>query len=264
MAATIAQLLQKKDEGKKLTMITAYDATFAALAEAAGIDMILVGDSLGNVIQGADSTLGVTVGDIIYHARCVMRGCRQPFVVADMPFGSYQTDDDDGVRNGIRIIKESGAHAVKLEGGSRVLGIVRRLVAAGVPVMGHLGLTPQSVNVLSGYKVQGKGDAGETLYRDALALAEAGAFSIVLECVPRALAKRVQDALSIPVIGIGAGPDTAGQVLVLQDCLGLTSGKKPKFARQFASLARAAADALRQYAEAVESGDFPSDAESYH
>ena len=264
MSMTIAQLWAKKAEGKKISMITTYDATFASLVDAAGIDMILVGDSLGNVMQGGSSTLGVTVDDVIYHARCVMRGCSSPFVVVDMPFGSYQVSDEDGVRNGIRILKETGAHAVKREGGSRVLGVVRRLVDAGVPVMGHLGLTPQSVNVLSGYRVQGKGDDAETLYNDALALAQAGAFSLVLECVPRDLAKRVQDALDIPVVGIGAGPDTAGQVLVLQDCLGMTAAKKPKFVRKFASLAETITDALRQYAAEVEAGTFPSDSESYH
>lgn len=265
MAITIAEIQRKKDAGEKISMITTYDATFAKLVEAAGIDMILIGDSLGNVMQGRDTTLAVTVDDIIYHARCVMRGCTTPLVVADMPFGSYQASDEEGVRNGIRILKESGCHAVKIEGGARCLNLIRRLVNAGVPVMGHLGLTPQSVNTMSGYHVQGKADSdADTLYKDALALAEAGVFAVTLECVPRALAKRIQDNLSIPVIGIGAGPDTAGQVLVIQDALGLNTGKKSKFVRQFADLAHVAVDALKTYNRAVKDGSFPSDQESYH
>ncbi len=265
MAKTISDLQKMKDAGEKISMITTYDATFAKLVESAGIDMILIGDSLGNVMQGQSSTLSVTVDDIIYHAKCVMRGCTTPFVVADMPFGSYQVCDEDGVRAGIRILKESGVHGVKLEGGARCVPLVKKLVDAGVPVMGHLGLTPQSVNVMSGYHVQGKIDKdAETLFEDALALEKAGAFSLVLECVPRALAKRVQDALHIPVIGIGAGPDTAGQVLVLQDALGLINGKKSKFVRQFASLADVVTDALKTYAKCVKDNSFPSDQESYH
>lgn len=265
MSITIAELQKKKENGEKISMITTYDATFARLVEAAGIDMILIGDSLGNVMQGRNTTLAVTVDDIIYHAQCVLRGCTTPFVVADMPFGSYQVTDDEGVRAGIRIMKESGCHGVKLEGGMRCVSLIKRLVDAGVPVMGHLGLTPQSIYTMSGYHVQGKGDAAaETLYNEALALEKAGCFSLVLECVPRQLAKRVQDALSIPVIGIGAGPDCAGQVLVLQDALGLNTGKKAKFVRQFATLAETVTDALKTYADEVRNGTFPSDQESYH
>lgn len=265
MSLTIADLHKKKELGEKITMITTYDATFARLVEAAGIDMILIGDSLGNVMQGHDSTLAVTLDDVIYHAKCVMRGCTTPFVVTDMPFGSYQVSDDDGVRAGIRILKESGCHAVKLEGGMRCVPLVKRLVDAGVPVMGHLGLTPQSVNTLSGYHVQGKADDdAETLFNDALALEKAGAFSVVLECVPRTLAQRVQNALSIPVIGIGAGPDTAGQVLVLQDMLGLSLGKKAKFVRPFGNLGETVINALKTYASCVKDGSYPSDKESYH
>ena len=264
MSITIAELQRKKDAGEKISMVTCYDATFAKLVEAAGIDMILIGDSLGNVMQGRPNTLAVTVDDIIYHAKCVMRGCTTPFVVADMPFGSYQADDTEGVRAGIRILKEADVHGVKIEGGARCLGLVRRLVDAGVPVMGHLGLTPQSVNTMSGYHVQGKNEAGDVLFDDAVALEKAGAFSVVLECVPRTLAKRVQDALHIPVIGIGAGPDCAGQVLVIQDMLGLNTGKKSKFVRQYANLAATVTDSLRQYADDVRSGAFPSDQESYH
>lgn len=265
MSLTIADLYRKKESGEKITMITTYDATFAKLVEAAGIDMILIGDSLGNVMQGRESTLAVTLDDIIYHAQCVMRGCTTPFVVADLPFGSYQASDDDGVRAGIRVLKESGCHAVKIEGGMRCVPFIKRLVDAGVPVMGHLGLTPQSVNTLSGYHVQGKADKdAETLFNDALALEKAGAFSVTLECVPRSLAERVQKALSIPVIGIGAGPDTAGQVLVLQDMLGLSLGKKAKFVRQFGNLGDMVIDAFKSYVSCVKDGTYPSDKESYH
>ncbi|MGN1073089.1 MAG: 3-methyl-2-oxobutanoate hydroxymethyltransferase [Bradymonadia bacterium] len=263
MALTIADLHKKKAAGEKISMITTYDATFARLVEKAGIDMILIGDSLGNVIQGRPNTLAVTVEDVIYHSQCVMRGCSTPFVVTDMPFGSYQTSDEDGVRAGIRILKEGGTHAVKIEGGARVVPLVTRLVQAGVPVMGHLGLTPQSVNTLSGYHVQGKGGEADVIASDALALQRAGCFSLVLECVPRALAKRIQDSLDIPVIGIGAGPDCAGQVLVLQDALGL-SASAPKFVRKFASIAELSTNALRDYAQAVRDGSFPADTESYH
>ena len=265
MTITIADLQKKYLQNEKLTMITTYDATFARLVEAAGIDMILIGDSLGNVMQGRDNTLSVTVDDIIYHASCVMRGCQTPFVIADMPFGSYQVCDEDGVRNGIRILKESGVHAVKIEGGKRCVPLIKKLVQAGVPVMGHIGLTPQSVNTMSGYRVQGKAEQdAENLFQDALALEEAGVFSITLECVPRQLAKRIQDAVKIPMIGIGAGPDTAGQVLVIQDALGMGLGKKTKFVRQFASLADTITEALKTYASVVKDGSFPSDAESYH
>ena len=265
MSITIAELQRKMDAGEKISMITTYDATFARLVEAAGVDMILIGDSLGNVMQGCDNTLAVTVDDIIYHGRCVMRGCSTPFVVADMPFGSYQASDEDGVRNGIRILKESGVHAVKIEGGMRCVPMIKRLVQAGVPVMGHIGLTPQSVNTMSGYRVQGKAqEDAERLCNDALALQEAGVFSIVIECVPRQLAERIQKSLRIPVIGIGAGPDTAGQVLVIQDALGMGLGKKSKFVRQFATLAETITDALKTYVNCVKDGSFPSDQESYH
>ena len=265
MANTILDLRRKMEAGEKITMITTYDATFARLVEAAGIDMILIGDSLGNVMQGHDTTLPVTVDDIIYHARCVMRGCSSPFVVADMPFGSYQASVEEGVRNGIRILKESGVHAVKIEGGARCLPLITKLVEAGVPVMGHLGLTPQSVNTMSGYHVQAKNEnAAEELFHDALDLQAAGIFSLVLECVPRQLADRVQKFLDIPVIGIGAGPDTAGQVLVLQDALGMSLGHKSKFVRHFANLGDTIVAALKDYAVCVKNGSFPADTESFH
>lgn len=266
MALTIADFARMKACGERFTMLTTYDATFAQIVEKAGIEMILIGDSLGNTMQGRGTTIGVSVDDVIYHTQCVMRGCSRPLVVADMPFGSYQVNDDEGVRNAVRLMREGGAHAVKLEGGARCVPLVRRLVEAGIPVCAHIGLTPQSVNMMSGYKVQGKGEEqAEELYRDAIALEEAGAFALVLECVPRALAKRITDALTkCCTIGIGAGPDTDGQVLVLQDALGMNMGKKAKFVRQFAQIGEIATNALAEYVSEVKNGSYPSDAESYH
>jgi len=266
MALTIADFAKMKAEHVKYTMLTTYDATFAHLVEAAGIEMILIGDSLGNVMQGRGTTIGVSVDDMIYHCQCVMRGCTRPLVVCDMPFGSYQVNDDEGMRSAIRLMREGGAHAVKLEGGARCVPLVKRLVEAGIPVVGHIGLTPQSVNTLSGYKVQGKGDdQAEELYRDALALEQAGAFAIVLECVPRSLAKRITDSLTkASTIGIGAGPDCDAQVLVLQDALGMGSGKRAKFVRQFANVGEIVTNALASYVAEVKGGTYPSDAESYH
>ena len=266
MALTVADFAKMKAEHEKYTMITTYDATFAHLVEAAGVEMILIGDSLGNVMQGRGTTIGVSLDDVIYHSRCVMRGCTRPFVVCDMPFGSYQVNDDEGMRSAVRIMSEGGVHAVKLEGGARCVPLVRRLVAAGIPVVGHIGLTPQSVNTLSGYKVQGKGDAqAEELCNDALALEDAGAFAIVLECVPRGLAKRVTKSLTkASTIGIGAGPDTDAQVLELQDALSMTSGKKAKFVRSFANVGEIVTNALSDYVAQVKGGTYPSDEESYH
>lgn len=265
MAISISELAKKRAAGQKLTMVTAYDATFARLVDDAGIDIILVGDSLGHVVQGRDSTLAVTLDEMIYHCRCVMRACTKPFVVGDMPFGSYQVNDTQAVESAIRIMKEGGVHAVKLEGGQRCVPAIRQIVAAGIPVMGHLGLTPQSVHQMSGYRVQGKSDdAANELIADAQALAQAGAFSIVLEGIPRDLAKRITEKSSIPIIGIGAGPDCDGQVLVLQDLLGLNMGRQAKFVRNFAKLGNASIDALQAYSKAVQDGSFPADEESYH
>ncbi len=266
MALTVADFLKMKADHVKFTMLTTYDATFAHLVETAGIEMILIGDSLGNTMQGRGTTVGVSLDDVIYHSQCVMRGCTRPFVVCDMPFGSYQVNDDEGMRSAIRIMAEGGVHAVKLEGGARCVPLVKRLVEAGIPVVAHLGLTPQSVNTLSGYRVQGKNDEqAEEIYRDALALEEAGAFAIVLECVPRGLAKRITESLKKAcTIGIGAGPDCDAQVLVLQDALGMSAGKKAKFVRTFANVGEVVTNALAQYVAEVKEGTYPSDAESYH
>lgn len=245
-------------------MVTAYDYTFARLVEMAEMDVILIGDSLGNVIQGHGTTVPVEVEDIIYHTRAVMRGTTTPHVVADLPFMSYQASDDEGMRNAGRLLKEGGAQAVKLEGGEAFAPLVRRLVGAGIPVVGHLGLTPQSVNVFGGYRVQGRDDeAAERLVQDALALQEAGIYMLVLEMVPADLADRVTRELSIPTIGIGAGSGTSGQVLVIQDLLGLNSEFKPRFVKRFAELESAVVDALKSYGQEVRDRSFPDDDHSF-
>lgn len=263
---TVLTLKKKVDEGGKVTMVTSYDYTMAALTEQAGIDMILVGDSLGMTMMGYDSTLPVTMDDMVHHTRCVTRACDNTFVVGDMPFGSYQTDVPSAVANAARLMKEGRCQAVKLEGGATVCEQIRAMVAAGIPVVGHIGLTPQSVNAFGGFKVQGKSaDAAKQLVEDALAVEAAGAFSIVLECVPADLATYVTSKLtSAFTIGIGAGNGCDGQVLVVQDMLGMTAGGfKPKMVRQFAQIGNAVVDAFRAYDEAVQSGDFPAAAESY-
>ena len=263
---TVLTLKKKVDEGGKVTMVTSYDYTMAALTEQAGIDMILVGDSLGMTMMGYDSTLPVTMDDMVHHTRCVTRACDNTFVVGDMPFGSYQTDVPGAVANAARLMKEGRCQAVKLEGGATVCEQIRAMVQAGIPVVGHIGLTPQSVNAFGGFKVQGKSvDAAKQLVEDALAVEAAGAFSIVLECVPADLATYVTSKLtSAFTIGIGAGNGCDGQVLVVQDMLGMTTGGfKPKMVRQFAQIGNAVVDAFHAYDEAVQSGDFPAAAESY-
>ncbi|AWV90422.1 3-methyl-2-oxobutanoate hydroxymethyltransferase [Bradymonas sediminis] len=257
--------LQKMyEKGTPITMVTCYDFTFARLVEKSDIDTILIGDSLGNVIQGQDTTLPVTVDDIIYHTRAVARGNQSAHLLADMPFGSYQANDDEGMRNAARLLKEGGAQAVKLEGGAAIAPLVKRMVTAGIPVCGHLGLTPQSVNQFGGFRVQGRGeDAGEQLIADALALEEAGAYMIVFEMVPKDLAKRVTEALSIPTIGIGAGNATSGQVLVLQDLLGMNQDFCPKFVKRFANLEDSVVKALDAFGEEVRDRSFPTDAHSF-
>ena len=248
----------------KLTMVTCYDYTFARLVEAAEIDMILIGDSLGNVIQGHDTTIPVEVEDIIYHTRAVLRGNRSAHVVADMPFMSYQSGLETGVKNAGRLLKEGGAQSVKVEGGAHLVPLVETLVRAGIPVVGHLGLTPQSVHAFGGFRVQAKSDeAGERLLADAIALQEAGAYMIVLEMVPAALAKTVTEALEIPTIGIGAGNSTSGQVLVIQDLLGLNLSFKPKFLKHFARLEENVVAALSAYREDVTSSSYPDDEHSF-
>lgn len=258
MRNTTRDLLKKYRAQTPISMVTCYDYTFARLVERAQIDMILIGDSLGNVIQGQETTLPVELEDIIYHSRAVARGNSSAHILADMPFMTYQASADDAVRNAGRLLKEGMAQSVKLEGGAEIAHLVSRMVSAGIPVCGHLGLTPQSVHALGGYRVQGRGDeAGERLLEDALALQEAGAYMIVLEMVPAPLAARVTEALSIPTIGIGAGDVTSGQVLVIYDLLGLNTDFKPKFLKHFASLEETIIDALTTYREEVEARTFP-------
>ncbi|HET7150090.1 MAG TPA: 3-methyl-2-oxobutanoate hydroxymethyltransferase [Candidatus Acidoferrum sp.] len=269
---TVPDLLQRKTQSAgsfskspKITCLTAYDYPTARLLDEAGVDVILVGDSLGMVVLGHESTLPVTLEDMLHHTRAVRRGTRRALVVADMPFGSYHTDTAESLRNAVRFVKEAGAEAVKVEGGERRLELIARLTEAEIPVMGHIGLTPQSVNALGGYRVQGKTpDAAEHLLRDARAVEAAGAFAVVLEAVPRELAARITRDLRIPTIGIGAGPECDGQVLVLHDILGLTFSPLPKFARQYADIGKIISGAVREYCQDVRNGGFPSDAESYH
>jgi 3-methyl-2-oxobutanoate hydroxymethyltransferase len=269
---TVPDLLQRKaqtagspSKSQKITCLTAYDYPTARLLDEAGVDVILVGDSLGMVVLGHASTLPVTLEDMLHHTQAVRRGTHRALLVADMPFGSYHAETAESLRNAVRFVKEAGAEAVKVEGGERRLELISRLTEAEIPVMGHVGLTPQSVNALGGYRVQGKTrDAAGQLVRDARAVEAAGAFAVVLEAVPRELAAQITRELRIPTIGIGAGPDCDGQVLVLHDILGLTFSQTPKFARQYVNVGEMISSAARQYCEDVHSGAFPSDAESYH
>jgi 3-methyl-2-oxobutanoate hydroxymethyltransferase len=269
---TVPELLQRKtrvagspSNPQKITCLTAYDYPTARLLDEAGVDVILVGDSLGMVVLGYESTLPVTIEEMLHHARAVRRGVHRALVVADMPYGSYHTDTAESLRNAVRFVKEAGAEAVKVEGGERRLELISRLTEAEIPVMGHVGLTPQSVNALGGYRVQGKTpDAADQLIRDARAVEAAGAFAVVLEAVPRELAAQITLELRIPTIGIGAGPDCDGQILVVHDLLGLTFNQTPKFARQYANVGAVISNAVREYCDDVRNGGFPSDAESYH
>jgi 3-methyl-2-oxobutanoate hydroxymethyltransferase len=267
---TVPELLQRKSSAadspsKKIVCLTAYDYPTARLADEAGVEVILVGDSLGMVVLGYDSTLPVTIDEMLHHTRAARRGTKRALLVADMPFGSYHSDTAESLRNAVRFVKEGGAEAVKIEGGERRLELISRLTEAEIPVMGHVGLTPQSVNALGGYRVQGKTvDAAEKLLRDARAVEAAGAFAVVLEAVPRELAAQITRDLRIPTIGIGAGPDCDGQILVVHDLVGLTFTATPKFTRQYANAGEVISKAMREYCEDVRSGGFPSDAESYH
>ena len=268
---TVPALLQRKAAAaipgytQKITCLTAYDYPFARLLDEAGVEVLLVGDSLSMVVLGHESTLPVTLDEMIHHTRAVRRGARRALVVADMPFGSYHANLSESVANAVRFVKEAGAEAVKIEGGERRLELIARLTEAEIPVMGHVGLTPQSVNALGGFKVQGKTpDAAEQLVRDARAVEAAGAFAVVLEGIPRELAARITRELRIPTIGIGAGPDCDGQILVLHDLIGLTFGATPKFARQYANIGEIISSAAREYCADVRDAKFPSDAESYH
>lgn len=268
---TVPDLRQRKSlpagspENSKIVCLTAYDYPTARSLDEAGVDVVLVGDTLGMVVLGYESTLPVTLEEMLHHTRAVRRGVQRALLVADMPYGSYHADTAESVRNAMRFVKEAGAQAVKMEGGERRLELIARLSEAEIPVMGHVGLTPQSLNALGGYRVQGKtADSAEQLLRDAHAVEAAGAFAIVLEAVPRELAAQITRELRIPTIGIGAGPDCDGQILVLNDLLGLSFDQTPKFARKYANLGEVIADAVRGYCQDVRRGDFPSDAESYH
>ncbi|MCC6959071.1 MAG: 3-methyl-2-oxobutanoate hydroxymethyltransferase [Dehalococcoidia bacterium] len=262
---SIHSLKQSKAEGKRFAMITAYDYPMARLVEQAGIPIILVGDSLGSVVLGYESTVPVTMDDILYHTRAVVRATSKAIVVADMPFMSYQANADEAMRNAGRLLQEGGATAVKLEGGSHVAPLVRRMVESGIPVMGHLGLTPQSVNQFGGHKVQGKTPAAAAkLLSDARALEEAGAFAVVLETIPAPLSRMVTERISIPTIGIGAGPHCDGQVQVLHDMLGIYDDRRPlKHAKRYAVLGETIRDAVRTYVSEVEGQQFPGKEHSF-
>ncbi|MEV4460179.1 3-methyl-2-oxobutanoate hydroxymethyltransferase [Microbispora sp. NPDC004025] len=259
---TVRDIAAAKERHEKWPMVTAYDAMTAKVFDEAGIPVMLVGDSAAMVVYGYDSTLPVTVDDLIPLTAAVVRGSSRAMVVADLPFGSYQASPQQALETAARFMKEAGAHAIKLEGGHRVLPQVELLVSAGIPVMAHLGLTPQSVNAFGGYRVQGRGQAGDELMADAKALEHAGAFAVVLECVPADLAQRVTTSLSIPTIGIGAGPDTDAQVLVWQDLMGLTP-QPAKFVKKYFDLAGEMDRAIRAYADEVVSGAFPRPEHSY-
>lgn len=261
---TTTRVRQMKKTGEKITMLTSYDYTLARLVDEAGVDILLVGDSASNIVCGNQNTLPITLDEMIFLTKGVVRAAQHALVVADMPFGSYQVNDDEAVRSAIRVLKESGADAVKLEGGQEIADAIRRMVQAGVPVCGHLGLTPQSVNQFGGYGLRAKEEAeAAKLIADAHALEQAGCFCIVLEKIPAALAERVTREVSCPTIGIGAGAGTDGQVLVLHDMLGLNEGFKPKFLRQFAHLAEPVKQAVGEYVAAVRDSSFPSAEESY-
>jgi len=269
---TVPDLVQRKvlagaanSETKRITCLTAYDYPTARLMDEAGIDVVLVGDSVGMVALGYESTLPLTLEEALHHTKAVRRGVKRALLVADMPYGSYHGELHEALRNAMRFVKEAGAEAVKVEGGERRLELIARLTEAEIPVMGHVGLTPQSVNALGGYRVQGRTpSAAEQLLRDARSVEAAGAFAIVLEAMPREVAAEITRTARVPTIGIGAGPDCDGQVLVLHDMLGLTFQDAPKFARRYANVGEVISNAVREYCADVQSGNFPTDAESYH
>ena len=264
MKNSITTFQKAKQEHTKISMLTAYDYSMAKLMDEAGVDSILVGDSLGNVILGYENTLAVTMEDMIHHGKAVVRGVKKAFVIIDMPFMSYQTSVYDAVTNAGRIIKQTGASAVKLEGGANMCPQIRAITEASIPVMGHLGLTPQAINALGGFKVQGKSEeAAKKLLEDAKAVEAAGAFALVLECIPSKLAALVTNALTIPTIGIGAGPGCDGQVLVFQDMLGMFSDFTPKFVKQYANLGDTMKAAFQSYCQEIQSGAFPGPEHEY-
>ena len=261
---TTHRLIEMKQKGEKISMLTSYDYTMAGIVDKAGVDVILVGDSASNVMAGHQTTLPITVDHMIYHASAVVRAVNRALVVCDMPFGSYQVNAAEGVTNAIRIMKESGCDALKLEGGVEIIDTVKRILDAGIPVMGHLGLTPQSINKFGTYAVRAKEEAeAEKLISDAKLLAETGCFGIVLEKVPAQLAARVTSEVSVPTIGIGAGNGCDGQVLVVADMLGMTQGFSPRFLRRYANLNEVITDAVGHYVTDVKNGDFPNESESY-
>lgn len=261
---TTHRFIEMKQRGEKISMLTSYDFTTAGIVDGAGVDGILVGDSASNVMVGNTTTLPMTVDQMIYHARAVVNGVKRALVVCDMPFGSYQVDRKEGVKNAIRIMKESGCDALKLEGGEEIIDTIKGILDAGIPVMGHLGLTPQSINKFGTYAVRAKEEAeAEKLLADARLLSETGCFSVVLEKVPAALATEVSKAIAVPTIGIGAGAGTDGQILVVADMLGMTKGFNPRFLRRYADLNTVMTDAIGQYVSDVKDGAFPNANESY-
>lgn len=261
---TTNTLHKMKEAGEKITMLTAYDFSFARIIDGAGIDVILVGDSASNVMAGHETTLPITLDQMIYHASSVIRGIDRCLVVVDLPFGSYQSNSDIALASAVRIMKETGGHSIKLEGGEEVLDSIKKIVSAGIPVMGHLGLTPQSIYKFGTYTVRAKEEEeANKLRRDAKLLEEAGCFAIVLEKIPAALAKEVSQSLSIPTIGIGAGGDCDGQVLVMHDMLGINTEFKPRFLRQYLNIHEQATTAVQQYIKDVKGKDFPNESEQY-
>ncbi|RPD51197.1 3-methyl-2-oxobutanoate hydroxymethyltransferase [Paracnuella aquatica] len=261
---TTHTLQKMKDRGEKIAMLTAYDYSFAQMLDAAGLDVLLVGDSASNVMAGHETTLPITLDQMIYHASSVIRGASRSLVVVDLPFGSYQSNSDIALASAIRIMKETGAHAIKIEGGEEILDSVRRIISAGVPVMAHLGLTPQSIYKFGTYSVRAREAAeADKLKRDALLLQEAGCFAVVLEKIPAALAQEVSQSLTIPTIGIGAGPHCDGQVLVMHDMLGINVEFKPRFLRKYLNLHEQITAAVQQYVQDVRGQEFPSESESY-
>ncbi|MBR4923759.1 MAG: 3-methyl-2-oxobutanoate hydroxymethyltransferase [Bacteroidaceae bacterium] len=262
---TTHRLIEMKQRGEKISMLTSYDYTTAQIVDGAGIDVILVGDSASNVVAGNITTLPITLDQMIYHGKAVVRGVKRALVVVDMPFGTYQTSAYDAVTNAIQIMKITHADALKLEGGEEVIESVKKIIASGIPVMGHLGLMPQSINKYGTYAVRAKGDEeAEKLIRDAKLLEEAGCFAIVIEKVPASLAESVAKELTIPVIGIGAGGGVDGQVLVVSDMLGMTNGFSPRFLRRYADLHSIMTNAISQYVEDVKNNDFPNEKEQYY
>lgn len=261
---TTVKLTEMKKQAEKIAMLTAYDFSMAQLLNEAAVDVLLVGDSVGMVRLGYDNTLPVTVDDIVYHCKAVRRGNSRALLVADMPFMSYEMHPEDAVANAGRLVKEGGAEAVKIEGGSEFIGAIRAIITAKIPVMGHIGLTPQSINQLGGFKVQGRSDeTAAKLIETARSLESAGIFALVLECVPAALAAEITRSVSIPTIGIGAGPDCDGQVLVTEDVLGMFTGFRPKFVKRYAELATEIKSAVEQYRTDVKAGTFPADEHTY-